>query len=86
MRPDQWLRQRSELALREAAEEELARKYLRRGGPVRRRGPADLFWRNVFVPLYRQLPWKVRQNLMAAMPGSHRQTWKGVRSPKDRSE
>ena len=35
----------------------------------------EIFWRRVFAPTYRALPWPVRTAIMRAMPGSHRQTW-----------
>ncbi|CAN5181860.1 hypothetical protein BH20ACT9_BH20ACT9_11380 [soil metagenome] len=71
----QWLRRNSERSLMDAAEEDLARRYLGRGGPAGRQGPATLFWRRVFVPVYRALPWGVRQTALRAMPGSHRRRW-----------
>ncbi|MDP8977224.1 MAG: hypothetical protein M3N17_01310 [Actinomycetota bacterium] len=72
----QWLRRNSERSLMDAAEEDLARRYLGRGGPVGRQGPATLFWRRVFVPAYRALPWGVRHAALRAMPGSHRRRWR----------
>lgn len=71
----QWLRRNSERSLMDAAEEDLARRYLGRGGPAVRRRPAALFWRRVFVPVYRALPWGIRHTALRAMPGSHRRRW-----------
>ena len=60
------LRARSEYALRLAAMEEVARRYpgcsstpaLPRGG---------VFWRYVFVPLFRRVPWSFRHKSMRAL-------------------
>ena len=71
----QWLRTNSEHYLLEAVQTELAADYLDRAGPVGDSGPKAFFWRRIFVPVYRLLPWTVRQKLIQAMPGSHRQTW-----------
>ena len=61
-----------------AAQEKVAAKY-RVTPPPRPRG-MDLFWRRVYVPAYRALPWAVRSAVMRRLPGSHRQTWtKGER-------
>ena len=70
-----WLRSNSEHYLLEAVQTDLARSYLGREGPVGARGPMPFFWRHVFVPVYRRLPWLLRQRLMQSMPGSHRRTW-----------
>lgn len=69
-----WLRTNAEHYLLEAAEQDLAKKY----GllpPIRRRGPMTFFWRRMFVPVYRMLPWGVRRWIMGIMPGSHRRRW-----------
>jgi hypothetical protein len=34
-----------------------------------------MFWKYVFVPLYRRLPWKIKHFVILAMPGSHRRRW-----------
>lgn len=42
------------------------------------RGPKTLkdhFWRQIFAPTYRLLPWSIRKRIIQAMPGSHRQDW-----------
>jgi hypothetical protein len=71
-----WLRANSERYLQEAAERRIAARYGRRPPPVRRR-PVDLFWRHVFVPVYRALPWRMRLSMIRGMPGSHRKQWRG---------
>ena len=43
--------------------------------PPRPRGAKEMFWRRVFAPTYRRLPWKIRLALINRMPGSHRQNW-----------
>ena len=57
------LRQRSEYALRLAALDEVGRRY-----PSRTAQPAlppvGPFWRFVFVPLFRRVPWAFRQRAM----------------------
>lgn len=75
-RLSQWLRSNSERYLQEAAERDTAARY-GRPPPVVGTGPADLFWRHVFVPIYRALPWRIRLTVMRAMPGSHRKQWRG---------
>ncbi len=60
------LRERSEHVLRIAAMEDVARRYpgrvaksaLPAGGP---------FWRHVFVPLYRRVPWELKRKAMRAL-------------------
>lgn len=73
----EWLRDNSERYLLEAAQEDMARRYLNRGAPVGSRGIEALFWRRVFVPIYRRIPWTIRQRVIQAMPGSHRRRWTG---------
>jgi hypothetical protein len=34
-----------------------------------------VFWKYLFVPIYRRLPWKVKHFIILAMPGSHRRHW-----------
>jgi hypothetical protein len=69
-----WLRTRSEHYLLIGAQERVARRYGARA-PRPPRGPQELFWRCVFTPTYRVLPWKLRHRIMLTMPGSHRQRW-----------
>ena len=78
-----WLRHNSEAELVAAAQEDLARKYLDREGPLRAdetRAGSELFWRGFFVPVYRRLPWRLRHRVLKAMPGSHRRKWR-TKSP-----
>jgi hypothetical protein len=70
----QWLRRNSEHYLMIAAHEQVARQYSGRA-PRPPRGLKELFWLRLFVPIYRALPWLVRQRIMQSMPGSHRQQW-----------
>ncbi|CAA9276153.1 MAG: hypothetical protein AVDCRST_MAG54-3287, partial [uncultured Actinomycetospora sp.] len=46
-------------------------------------GIVELFWRRVFAPTYRALPWSLRHRVMRAMPGSHRQTWSPPPEPRE---
>lgn len=75
-----WLRTNSQKYLLEATQADLARRYGRRG-PVGRKTPEVLFWKYVFVPLYRRLPWSVKHRVITAMPGSHRQNWSSSQKP-----
>lgn len=70
----QWLRSNSEHYLMCDAQDRMARErgFNPPNGP---RSLKDRFWRQVFVPVYRILPWSVRQAVMQALPGSHRQDW-----------
>jgi hypothetical protein len=70
-----WLRSNSEHYLLEAAQLDVARRHgvpppKRKGG-----GPLAFFWRWIFVPVYRILPWSLRRFIMHLMPGSHRRRW-----------
>ncbi len=69
-----WVRTNSEKYLLEATQADLARQY-GRSGPVGRKTPEVVFWKYVFVPLYRRLPWEVKHRVIRAMPGSHRKDW-----------
>lgn len=69
-----WLRSRSEHYLLIGAQDRVARRYSLRA-PARPRGLDELFWRRVFAPLYRAVPWPVRHRIMMALPGSHRRQW-----------
>ena len=57
------LRARSEHVLRMAAMDDVARRYPNRTVPsaLSEEGP---FWRLVFVPLYRRVPWEVKARAM----------------------
>ena len=80
----EWVRRNSERYLLEAAQADMARRYLGRAGPRTLGGPGAFFWRRVFTPLYRRLPWRLRRAVIIAMPGSHRRRWTG-RAPPQRS-
>lgn len=77
-----WLRSRSEHYLLIGAQERMARQYGTRP-PRPPRGPTELFWLRVFVPVYRLLPWPLRHTIMRAMPGSHRRRWAPPPQPHD---
>ncbi|HXF74066.1 MAG TPA: hypothetical protein VNO79_15835 [Actinomycetota bacterium] len=83
MSPAAWLRRRAEDALLEAAQAEMARRAGRPARPARR-GPAGFFWRRVFVPAYRLLPWRLRWWVLRTLPGSHRRRWRGRGPPRPR--
>jgi hypothetical protein len=70
-----WVRTNSEKYLLEAVQADLARQYLGRPPTVGRRTPQVLFWKHLFVPIYRRLPWKVKHVVILSMPGSHRRPW-----------
>jgi hypothetical protein len=59
----QRLREHSEYVLRLAAMDEVGRRY---PGKVTRSAlpQENAFWRYVFVPLYRRLPWSFKRNAM----------------------
>jgi hypothetical protein len=57
------LRTHSEHYLLIGAQERVARRYGARA-PRRPRGPKELFWRRVFAPIYRVLPWTLRHRIM----------------------
>jgi hypothetical protein len=65
-RAQQRLREQAELHLRLAAMDDL-----RRGHPgvttAPHRPPGGAFWRFVFVPLYRRVPWETKLRAMRAM-------------------
>jgi hypothetical protein len=62
----QRLRERSEYYLRLAAMEDVRRRY-----PAKTTESAlpqkGLFWRYVFVPLYRRVPWEFKRRAMRAL-------------------
>ena len=64
----EWLRVNSQRYLLEASEREMAEKYLGGAPPVMGGGPQVLFWRKVFVPVYRLVPWSWRRWMMQMMP------------------
>jgi len=70
-----WLRTNSQKYLLEAAQADLAHRYLGRPPSVGPRTPQVLFWKYLFVPIYRRLPWDVKHYVIRPMPGSHRRPW-----------
>jgi len=69
-----WLRSNSEHYLMLDAQRRMAQKY-GRPPPPKPHGLGERFWLDVFAPVYRLLPWKLRSFTMQLMPGSHRQHW-----------
>jgi hypothetical protein len=60
------LRERAEHHLRVAAMEDLRRRHPQATtAPYKPRG--GYFWRLVFVPLYRRVPWEAKQKAMRAL-------------------
>lgn len=72
-----WLRQNAEARLMAATQRDLARRDLGREGPVRRPASGDAFWDDLFVPVYRKLPWSLRRFVLRRLPGSHQRRWRG---------
>jgi hypothetical protein len=68
------LRSNSERYLLQDAQARAAQKH-GLNPPPPPRTTRELFWRKVFVPVYRRLPWPVRRFTIGVMPGSHRQEW-----------
>lgn len=69
-----WLRSNSEHYLLIDAQTRVAARHgARRPSPPS--GLRDRFWRQVFAPAYRRIPWRLRKRLIAALPGSHRRDW-----------
>jgi hypothetical protein len=77
----EWVRTNSEHYLMEASQREMAQKYLGEEPPVVGATLKDIFFRRLFVPIYRLLPYRIRRMVMMAMPGSHRQDWGGRPKP-----
>jgi hypothetical protein len=71
----QWVRTNSQKYLLEAVQADLASQYLGRPPTVGPRTPQRMFWKYLFVPIYRRIPWKVKHVVIRAMPGSHRRQW-----------
>ena len=62
----QRLREQAEHHLRVAAMEELRGRHPA-GTKQGFREPGALFWRYVFVPVYRRIPWTVKERAMHAL-------------------
>ena len=71
-----WLRSNSEHYLLIDAQRRVAGKY-DMNPPSKAHGLKDRFWRHVFTPVYRALPWGLRNRIIQSLPGSHRQDWPG---------
>ena len=69
-----WLRHNSEHYLLIDAQRRIAAKH-ELNPPSPPRGLKDRFWRQVFTPVYRLLPWSLRNRIIQSLPGSHRQRW-----------
>jgi hypothetical protein len=63
----QRLRHQAEHHLRLAAMDEMRRRYPISGQPPAWHEPGNVFWRRVFVPLYRRVPWTVKERAMHAL-------------------
>lgn len=70
----QWLRSNSERSLLADAQRRVAARY-GTPAPAAPRGLRERFWRQVFAPAYRVVPWSIRRRAIAALPGSHRRDW-----------
>ena len=62
----QRLREQAEFYLRLAAMDELRGRYPA-GTTAPYREPGAVFWRRVFVPLYRRVPWSTKERAMRAL-------------------
>lgn len=69
-----WLRTNSQKYLLEATQKDIAAQY-GRSGPVSKKTPQVIFWKYIFSPLYRRLPWPLKHKIISGMPGSHRKQW-----------
>jgi hypothetical protein len=69
-----WLRSNSEHALLRDAQRRMAAKY-DANPPARPHAVKERWWRQVFAPVYRLLPWGLRRVVMQRIPGSHRKGW-----------
>lgn len=65
-RAQQRLREQAEAHLRLAAMDTLRRDHAR-ATTAPHRPPGGAFWRYVFVPLYRRVPWETKQRAMRAL-------------------
>jgi hypothetical protein len=69
-----WVRSTSEHYLMIDAEDKVgSRLGMRR--PLPPKG-VEIFWRRVYVPVFHRLPPKLRDAVIARMPGSHQKEWK----------
>ena len=68
-----WVRKVSEQQLMTAAQTKVARRYGL--APPPHPTGVDVFWQKVYAPVFHALPGRLRANVAATMPGSHRRTW-----------
>lgn len=69
-----WLRSNSEHYLLQDSQARIAKEH-GLAGPRAPKSLKDRFWRQVFAPTYRLLPWSARKRAIQALPGSHRKDW-----------
>ncbi len=69
-----WLRSNSEHYLLTDAQRRVADRYAL-NSPAKPKSLRDRFWLQIFVPIYRVLPWGVRKAVIQILPGSHRKKW-----------
>ncbi|QWF23154.1 hypothetical protein KM427_05370 [Nocardioides sp. LMS-CY] len=69
-----WLRHNAESSLLRDAQRRMAEQH-HANAPARPRGLAERWWLQVFAPVYRFLPWRLRRVVMQQIPGSHRMGW-----------
>jgi hypothetical protein len=67
-----WVRSVSQQQLMVAAQTAMA---ARAGLATRPPKGQDTFWQKVYAPVFHRLPHRLRDKVVAAMPGSHRRTW-----------
>ena len=67
-----WVRSTSEHHLLVVAQAKVARRY---GLVPPKPHGVDVFWQQVYAPVFYLLPLRLRTKVANAMPGSHRQTW-----------
>lgn len=76
----QWLRRTSEHHLMVDAMDKVGRKFgANTPLPPRR---SEIFWQRVYVPTFHRLPPRMRDGMIARMPGSHRKAWRPPPRPK----
>jgi len=74
-----WLRKNAEKHLQEAAADDLIARYPEScEQPYREKGLSNIFWRNIFVPIYLVIPWSIRKKIILASsyPSGKRPHWK----------
>lgn len=74
MSVNSWVRRTSEHYLMIDAMDKVGTR-LGANTPLPPRG-VELFWRRVYVPAFHALPARVRDGVVARMPGSHRKAWR----------